>query len=136
MKNTRKKNWTGAIVAILVLLWPALATALPRSSTLTVVPTTAGPWLCGPAFIMENMGGPDGREPTPYGMPVMPKLDPWYAPEQHRRINSKGQPYIGPASPFPLSPPNPNEVLCRPLFEPRLLRPVQAAGAYGGELWW
>ena len=134
MKNVGIVKLTGVAVATLILLQMSVAALVPRGNTLTVIPTTSGPWLCGPAFVMENMGGQTWRMTSTRTTPVVPSTGSWYSPLGSAKPNPFARPVSSPASPILPSPPRPDEILCRPLFMPRSTWPGQPPGAYGGSL--
>jgi hypothetical protein len=134
MKYTRTARLIGPALTLFVLLWVPVAAVLPRGNTVTVVPTTSGPWLCGPAFVVENFGGPAWQTTPARTTPVVPSTGPWYSPMGGTRPDPFAHPVSSPASPILPSPPKPDEILCRPLFTPRQAWPIRPFGAYGGSL--
>jgi hypothetical protein len=131
MKNARMVKLIGVAVAILVVLQVAAATALPRWNTVTVVPTASGPWLCGPAIVIQNMGGPSWLVTPARTVPVVPTASPWYILRGSARPSPFDSPFVGRGSPVP---PKPDELLCRPLSAPRSIWPGRPPGAYGSNL--
>jgi hypothetical protein len=115
MENTKTAMLIGSALATLILLWAPLAAAMPRSNTLTVVPTTKGPLLCGPAIVIQNMGGTTWAARPARAVPVMPTAASWYVHGGGARLEPLGPQFMGPVSQVPANPPRPNEVICRPL---------------------
>lgn len=134
MKNTRMVKLIGVAVAILLYIQVTATAAPPRGNTVTVVPTTSGPWLCGPAIVIQNMGGPTWpASPARMGSVVLPP-SPRSRPMGSARLSPFMAPFMGPAVHVPPSQPGPNDRLCRPLYAPRQAWPVRPSGVYGGQL--
>lgn len=97
---------------------------LTRPNTLTVVPTTSGPWLCGPAFVIETAGGSYWPMMPVRNMPAMAPGGGMYPSFGGAWRAAAATPWGGPHPFLPPESLNPGEMRCRPMFTPRPSSPV------------
>lgn len=110
------------VIAVFGQAWAP--SQLARPNMLTVVPTTSGPYLCGPAFVIETMEGQYGR-PMPFGnAPAMAPTRGLYPSTGGSWSAASVTPWGNRHTFLPPESLNAGAMRCRPMFTPRPSSPV------------